>query len=145
MKSKDQQLLEEAYSKVSEGKYLDNYGRFKGKPKGRPLSPYDDSARLAAKREEQREVDGGGGTDYSDVELPAYPPKPVDIDTSKFEGKTIDYRMNQYDGFEITVDGEVMGDRDLSSFQAKYIVDLLKDVEANKNNQSLQSWYKTVK
>jgi hypothetical protein len=141
MKSKDQQLLEEAYGKVR----LNNYGMPNVKSKGKPLSPYDDSARLAAKREEQN---AGLKDDVETFREPYTPhasqtPK-VEIDASKFQGKTIDYRMNQYDGFEIVIDGKKVGADDLSSSQAKYIIDLLKDVEKNKDNSVLQNWYKSA-
>lgn len=141
MKTKDQQLLEEAYGKVR----LNNYGMPNTKSKGKPLSPYDDSARLAAKREEQN----AGLED--DVETSREPYTPhvsqtpkVEIDASKFQGKKIDYRMNQYDGFEIIIDGKKVGDDDLSSSTAEYIVKLLGDAEKNKDNSVLQNWYKTA-
>lgn len=72
-----------------------------------------------------------------------YTPK-VEVDASKFQGKKIDYRMNQYDGFEIVVDGKKVGSDDLSSSQAEYIVKLLGDAEKNKDNSVLQNWYKTA-
>ena len=140
MKTKDQQLLEEAYGKVR----LNNYGMPNIKSKGKPLSPYDDSARLAAKREEQN-------VNLDDDETSRVPHTPhvsetpkVEIDASNFEGKKIDYRMNQYDGFEIVIDGKKVGNDDLSSSTARYIVDLLKNVEKNKDNSVLQGWYKTA-
>jgi hypothetical protein len=141
MKSKDQQLLEEAYGKVR----LNNYGMPNVKSKGKPLSPYDDSARLAAKREEQN---AGLKDDVETFREPYTPhasqtPK-VEIDASKFQGKKIDYRMNQYDGFEIIIDDKKVGDDDLSSSTAEYIVKLLGDAENNKDNSVLQNWYKTA-
>jgi hypothetical protein len=140
MKSKDQQLLEEAYGKVR----LNNYGMPNIKSKGKPLSPYDDSARLAAKREEQN-----ANLDDDETSREPYAPHvsqtpKVEIDASKFQGKKIDYRMNQYDGFEIIIDGKKVGDDDLSSSTAEYIVKLLGDAEKNKDNSVLQNWYKTA-
>ena len=140
MKSKDQHLLEEAYGKVR----LNNYGMPNIKSKGKPLSPYDDSARLAAKREEQN-----ANLDDDETSREPYTPHvsqtpKVEIDASKFQGKKIDYRMNQYDGFEIIIDGKKVGDDDLSSSTAEYIVKLLGDVEKNKDNSVLQNWYKTA-
>ena len=154
MKSKDQTLLEEAYIKVSEGKYTDNYGRSKFKPQGRPLSPYDDSARLASKEEEQAageeeesvgdwKARTSGNTPQASPSATVSTPQ-TEIDASKFQGKNISYRMNQYDGFEVVIDGKTVGNPDLSSSQAKYIVGLLGDVEKNKNDYTLQSWYKTA-
>ena len=157
MKNRDTILLEEAYTKVSEGKYTDNYGRSKFKPQGQPLSPYDDSARLASKREEQTAGEeeesvedwkartGGNAPQASSsvgVSAPSAPQ--TEIDASKFQGKNISYRMNQYDGFEVVIDGKTVGNPDLSSSQAKYIVSLLGDAEKNKNDHTLQNWYKTA-
>jgi len=154
MKNKDTILLEEAYAKVNEGKYTDNYGISKFKPKGRPLSPYDDSARLASKREEQTageeeesvedwKARTGGNAPQASSSVRVSAPQ-TEIDASKFQGKNISYRMNQYDGFEIVIDGKTVGNPDLSSSQAKYIVSLLGDAEKNKNDHTLQSWYKTA-
>ena len=53
MKSKDQQLLEEAYLKIQEGRYTDNYGRLKFKSKGSPLGDFDDSARRELQNDER--------------------------------------------------------------------------------------------
>jgi hypothetical protein len=141
MKSKDQQLLEEAYETICEGKYMNNYGMYRNvKHKGVTGDPALDA----------READRNAGLE-DDVETFREPYTPhtsqtpkVEIDASKFQGKTIDYRMNQYDGFEIVIDGKKVGADDLSSSQAKYIIDLLKDVEKNKDNSVLQNWYKSA-
>jgi hypothetical protein len=141
MKSKDQQLLEEAYEAICEGKYMNNYGMYRNvKHKGVTGDPALDA----------READRNAGLE-DDVETSREPYTPhvsqtpkVEIDASKFQGKKIDYRMNQYDGFEIVIDGKKVGDDDLSSSTAEYIVKLLGDAEKNKDNSVLQNWYKTA-
>jgi hypothetical protein len=144
MKSKDQILLEQAYLKVNEAHPHAN-PETRWKPSREPSL-----ASIKAQEREFRNQERNAGLE-NDEELSREPytsyvsqtPK-VEIDPSKFQDKKIDYRMNQYDGFEIVIDGKKVGDDDLSSSNAKYIVDLLKDVEKNKDNSVLQGWYKTA-
>ena len=118
MKSKDQQLLEEAYASIAEGKYTDNYGRLKFKSKGSPLSDFDDSA-----REDLRNDERNAGLE-DDVEIPSEPvnsspvsnpaPKPaapeaVDFDLSTLADKEIEPVMWDYPDVVMQIDGRSVG------------------------------------
>ena len=118
MKSKDQQLLEEAYASIAEGKYTDNYGRLKFKSKGKPLSDFDDSA-----REDLRNDERNAGLE-DDVEIPSEPvktapvsnpaPKPaapeaVDFDLSTLADKEITPVMWDYPDVVMQINGRPVG------------------------------------
>ena len=144
MKTKDQQLLEEAYLKVNEAHPYAN-------PETRRMASREPSlASIKAQEREFRNQERNAGLeDNEEASREPYTPHvsqtpKVEIDSSKFQGKYINYRMNQYDGFEIVIDDKKVGNDDLSSSTARYIVDLLKDVEKNKDNSVLQNWYKTA-
>ena len=152
MKSKDQQLLEEAYLKIQEGRYTDNYGRLKFKSKGSPLGDFDDSAR----RELQNDERNAGLEDEEDVEdspaIPApanlkvsTPPAPpsVEIDTSLLAGKKIDSTLWDYPDYVITIDGKPIGMM-VDKSEQEQLVSLLSDIENNKNNPLVQKWYRTA-
>jgi hypothetical protein len=118
MKSKDQQLLEEAYASIAEGKYTDNYGRLKFKSKEKPLSDFDDSA-----REDLRNDERNAGLE-DDVEIPSEPvnsapvsnsaPKPaaleaVDFDLSALADKEIEPVMWDYPDVVMQINGRPIG------------------------------------
>jgi hypothetical protein len=117
--SKDQQLLEEAYQQILEGKYLDSYGRYKGKTKGKPLGDFDDTA-----REELRNDERNAGLE-TDVDIPSEPensPLPstgssetpaaaptIDFDLSSLADKKIIPVMWDYPDVVIQIDGKTVG------------------------------------
>lgn len=135
MKSKDQQLLEEAYASVMEGKYLNNYGMYKGKSKGKPLSDFDDSA-----REDLRNDERNAGLE-DDVEIPSEPvksapvsnpaPKPaapeaVDFDLSTLADKEIEAVMWDYPDVVMQINGRPVG----PMFSKEEGVELAKSLKA---------------
>lgn len=152
MKSKDQQLLEEAYIKVSEGRYTDNYGRMKFKPKGAPLGDFDDSARRELQNDERN---AGLEDDYvadetpvSDTSSPvsqqtAPASQSVAIDPSLLAGKKIEAVMWDYPDYVITVNGKPVGTM-FSKSEKESLVSALNDIENNKDNPVVQNWYKTA-
>jgi hypothetical protein len=117
--SNDQQLLQEAYQQVLEGKYLDSYGRYKGKSKGKPLGDFDDTA-----REELRNDERNAGLE-TDVDIPSEPEKTpissttssekpasaptVDFDLSSLANKKVIPVMWDYPDVVIEVDGKPVG------------------------------------
>jgi hypothetical protein len=118
MKSKDQQLLEEAYASVAEGKYLNNYGMYRGKSKGKPLSDFDDSAR----EEFQNDERNAGLEDDEPVvntapSQPAQQPqaKPVaapdhiDFDLTTLANKEIEPVMWDYPDVVMQINGKPVG------------------------------------
>ena len=152
MKSKDQQLLEEAYLKIQEGKYTDNYGRLKFKSKGSPLGDFDDSARRNFQNDERNAgLEDEEETDYS----PAIPapanlkvstpsaPSPVEIDTSLLAGKKISSTLWDYPDYVITIDGKPRGMM-VDKSEQEQLIGLLSDIENNKDNPLVQRWYKTA-
>ena len=151
MKSKDQQLLEEAYGKVR----LNNYGMPNVKSKGKPLSPYDDSARLAAKREEQNagleddvETFREPYTPHASQTAPAAstpkPEQPINVDLSKLAGKKINAEVWDYPDYVITVGQKPIGTM-LSKADAERIVGVLNSKDGESLGTPLfQNWYKSA-
>jgi hypothetical protein len=152
MKSKDQQMLEEAYLKVSEGKYTDNYGRMKFKSKSSPLSDSDDSARKKLQNDERN---AGLEDDHAADESPtptapsptprqAVPAsRPVTIDPSLLAGKKIEAVMWDYPDYVVAVDGKPVGMM-FSKNEKDSLISALNDIENNKDNPLVQQWYKSA-
>ena len=151
MKPKDQQLLEEAYEAVTEGKYTDNYGNSKFKPKGAPLSDFDDSA-----REEIRNNERNAGLE-DDVEIPSEPvksapvsnpaskqtePEMIDFDLSTLADKEIEPVMWDYPDIVMQINGRPVG----PMFSKEEGVELAKLLKAGEvNNPLVQTFLKGAK
>jgi len=151
MKSKDQQLLEEAYGKVR----LNNYGMPNTTSKGKPLSPYDDSARLAAKREEQNagledDVELAADEPSSEPSAPSTPPAPkpsVAIDPEVVANKKISFTVWDPGEYIITLDNKPVGGT-FSKSEAEQLVQALSS--AGQDSQALSHplvlrWYEGAK
>jgi hypothetical protein len=150
MKSKDQQLLEEAYAKISEGKYLDNYGRYKGKPKGSPLSDFDDTATRELQNDERNagledDVSSGSAEDTAPADVPASSApaeEPVTVDPSLLIGKEFNAVVWDYPDYVIQVNGKPTGGM-FSKQEAENLVQALN--QADVSNPLVQQWYKGAK
>jgi hypothetical protein len=151
MKSKDQQLLEEAYASITEGKYTDNYGRSKFKPKGNPLSDFDDSAREELRNDERN----AGLEDEEPVAntAPSQPspssepqaaaaPEAVDFDLSTLADKEINPVMWDYPDVVMQINGKTVGPM-FSKEQGVELAKLLKAGDAN--NPLVQQFLKGAK
>jgi hypothetical protein len=139
MKSKDQQLLEEAYASVTEGKYMNNYGMYKGKSKGKPLSDFDDSA-----TEDLRNAERNAGLE-DDVEVSSEPvitapaskpapapaaPETIDFDLSTLADKEITPVMWDYPDVVMQINGKPVGPM-FSREEGDELAKLLKAGDAN--------------
>jgi hypothetical protein len=151
MKSKDQQLLEEAYASITEGKYTDNYGRSKFKPKGSPLSDFDDSA-----REDLRNDERNAGLE-DDVKIPSElvksapvsnpapksaAPEAVGFDLSTLADKEIEPVMWDYPDVVMQINGRPVGPM-FSKEEGVELASLLKAGDAT--NPLVQQFLRGVK
>jgi hypothetical protein len=150
--SKDQQLLEEAYQQILEGKYTTSYGMSKFKPKGKPLSDFDDSA-----TEELRDDERNAGLE-DDVEIPSEPvkttpnltpssekpaaPAKVDFDISSLASKKIIPVMWDYPDVVIEVDGKPVG----PMFSKEEGIEVAKNIkDGNADHPLVQKFLQGVK
>jgi hypothetical protein len=146
MKSKDQQLLEEAYQTILEGKYLNNYGMYRNvKHKGVTGDPALDA----------READRNAGLEDDYVpskETAAAPSTPtaqpaVEVDPSAFAGKNIGMTIYDPGEYVVTVDGKPTGGT-FSKAEAETLVQALGSVEQDSsvmNHPLVQSWIRGAK
>ena len=140
MKSKDQQLLEEAYASIIEGKYTDNYGRSKFKPKGSPLSDFDDSAREELRNDERNAglEDEEPATNTASLQPSPKPqitaaPEAVDFDLSILADKEIKPVMWDYPDVVMQINGRPVG----PMFSKEEGVELAKLLKTGDNTNPL--------
>jgi hypothetical protein len=135
MKSKDQHLLEEAYSSIIEGKYMNNYGMYRGKSKGKPLSDFDDSAREELRNDERNAgledeefaTDTAPSQPSASLEPQAAPaPEDIDFDLSTLADKEINPVVWDYPDVVIQIDGKPVG----PMFSKEQGVELAKSLKA---------------
>jgi hypothetical protein len=151
MKSKDQQLLEEAYTSVAEGKYMNNYGMYRGKPKGTPLSDFDDSAREELRNDERNA--GLEDEEFATDTAPSQPstspepqatpaPEAIDFDLSTLADKEITPVMWDYPDVVMQINGKPVG----PMFSKEQGVELAKLLKAgDTNNPLVQQFLKGAK
>lgn len=132
MESKYQKLLEEIYQQISEGKYLNNYGFYKGKAKGSPLSDFDDSELMKLKNDERNaglEDDAEISFNYtkpsSSGSSPTTKPAKIDVDLSALADKEIKPVMWDYPDVVIQINGKSVGPM-FSKEEGTELVKLLK-------------------
>ena len=150
MKNKDQILLEEAYARVTEGKYTDNYGRSKFKPKGTPLGDFDDSARREFQNDERNAgLEDEDPFDTAEPTQVASQPQPklsapeaIDFDLSTLADKKIIPVMWDYPDVVMQIDGKQVGPM-FSKEEGDELAKLLKAGDVN--NKLVQQFLKGAK
>jgi len=148
MKSKDQQLLEEAYTKVSEARYrtgmLDRYGKFIPKPGWK--SPSDDAwANDDFQLQDLKNKERNAGLE-NDVQIPSEPaktvpsstpsaatPEKIDFDLSSLANKKIVPVMWDYPDVVIEIDGKPVG----PTFNKEEGNELVKQLHAGNHDSEL--------
>jgi len=157
MKSKDQQLLEEAYTKVSEARYrtgmLDRYGKFVSKSAWK--SPSDDAwanddSRLQdfknqernAGLEDEAQIPSAAAKVIPSSTLPAAAPEKINFDLSSLAKKKIVPAPWDYPDVVIEIDGKPVG----PTFSKEEGNEVTKQLQAgNLDNELVQRFLRGAK
>jgi hypothetical protein len=149
MKSKDQQLLEEAYESIREGKYMNNYGMYRNvKRKGVTGDPALDA------READRNAGLEDDVEPSVEEAPSASPAPqspsqpsVTIDPKVVANKKVSFTVWDPGEYVITLDNKPVGGT-FSKSEAEQIAQALDSAKHDSQALShplVQSWYRGAK